>query len=256
MISLPIVKYVLTAALRDRLVLSLVLLVVLGASVSIFLGSAAVTESDQFTLVFAAGGLRIAAVLGLVLFIAFHIRRSFETKDVDYLLTRPISRVSFILSHALAVSLIALLFAVLISAALLAIGFKHAGPGYALWCTSLLVELVIIANASLFFAMVLPSAASSALAVFALYILSRLIGQLLGIVEVGGLEIPGFALLSVVMQVVSVIIPRLDLMGQTSWLIYGTTTESVGYVFIILQGLVYSALLITASLVDLIRKQF
>jgi len=254
MISLPLIKYVLTAAFRDKLVLSLFLLVLVGASLATFLGSSAVTESDQFTVVFASGGLRIAAILGLVMFIVFHMRRSFETKDVDYLLTRPISRISFLLSHAIAFSLLAIMFAVFVSAAVYFLGGATIESGFYIWSFSLMIEFMIMANAALFFAMVLPNAAASAMAVFALYLLSRLIGQLLGIVETG-LDLPGFIYLSYLMQFISLVIPRLDLMAQTSWLIYGPS-ENIGYLFIALQGLVYSALLVTASLVDLVKRQF
>ena len=41
-------KYILTAAMKDRLFLLFLLLAVLGVSLSIFLGSSAVTEKDQF----------------------------------------------------------------------------------------------------------------------------------------------------------------------------------------------------------------
>ncbi len=254
MISMPLVKYVLTAALRDRLILSLILLVLIGTSLSVFLGSAAVTESDQFTIVFASGGLRIAAVLGLVLFIVFHIRRSFENKEVDYLLTRPIGRVSFLLSHALAFTILAVIFALFIAASMLMLSGGEVSDGLLIWIFSVAIEFIIMANAAMFFAMVLPNAAAGALAVFAMYILSRLIGQLLGIVD-SGVDLPAFAFLSAMMQVISLVIPRLDLMGQTSWLIYGAS-EQVGYIYILLQGIIYTFLLITASLIDLVKRQF
>jgi uncharacterized membrane protein (DUF2068 family) len=256
MISGPIVRYVLKAALFDRIVISFLILIAVALSLSVFLGSAAATETDLFSLVFAAGGLRLTSVLGLVLFIVFHMRRSFETKDVDYLLTRPISRVSFIVSHAIAFSLLATLFSLLMTVAVFVMGGHAATEGFALWSTSMWVELIIIANAALFFSMVLPNAASGVLSVFSLYLLARLMGQILGIVDTGGLDLPGFQVMSMIMQFVSMIVPRLDLMGQTSWLIYGPGEDSVGYLVIALQGLVYTALLVSASCVDLVRRQF
>jgi hypothetical protein len=73
LISLPLISYVLRAAVRDKLVLSLLILMVVGTSVAIFIGSSAVIEADQFAMVFAAGGLRLAGVLGLTLFAVFFI---------------------------------------------------------------------------------------------------------------------------------------------------------------------------------------
>ncbi|HBR68524.1 MAG TPA: hypothetical protein DEA55_04015, partial [Rhodospirillaceae bacterium] len=68
---------VLTAAVRDKLVISLLVLLALGASMAVFMGSSAVIEQDRFAVVFASGGLRLASVLGLVLFVVFFVRRSF-----------------------------------------------------------------------------------------------------------------------------------------------------------------------------------
>jgi hypothetical protein len=46
--SWNVIKYVLKAALRDKLIISLLILVALGLSVSVFLGSTAVIEANEF----------------------------------------------------------------------------------------------------------------------------------------------------------------------------------------------------------------
>ena len=253
-ISWPTMRYVLAAAVRDRLIISLLVIIVLGAALSVFLGTAAYVEKYQFVLVFAAGGLRILSVLGLVLFCVFFVRRSFDNKDVDYLLSRPISRVSFIVSHAAAFSLIAVLLALASSIAVIMTAPITFGEGHVLWAVSLMFELIIMVNAALFFSMVLPSASTSALVVFGLYVLSRTIGILLGIVSSGLANSPLMAGLGAMMKFISLIIPRLDLMAQTSWLIYGT--GNISLLFICAQGIIFSALLMTAALVDLVRRQF
>lgn len=254
LISLPTVGYVLQAAVRDRLILSLLIVIALGTALSVFLGSAAYIEKYQFVLVFTAGGLRILSVMGLVLFCVFFIRRSFDNKDVDYLLSRPISRTSFILSHALAFSLIAVILGAASSVAVYMAAPITFSQGHVLWGISLISELIIMANAALFFSMVLASASTSAMVVFALYILSRTIGILLGIMASGLAASPLFKGLAFVMKFISIIIPRLDLTAQTSWLVYGS--GNIGLGFICAQGLIFSGLLITAALVDLVRRQF
>ena len=255
MISLPLVGYVLTAAIRDRLVLALLLLIAVSTSLSVFLGTTAIGEKALFAMVFAAGGLRFAGVIGLVLFVVFHIRRSFESRDVDYLLTRPISRPAFLLSHALAFSLMAILVAACVCAAVFMIAPHKVGDGHLLWAFSIVVEFIIMANAALFFAMVLPGAAACALAVFALYALSRIIGELLGIAG-QGYDIPGYQIMAYAMNGISLVVPRLDLMGQTSWLVYGDVAGQTSYWTVLAQGIVYPFLLVGAALVDLVRRQF
>lgn len=255
MISWPLIRYVLMAALRDRLILSLGVLVAVGAALSVFLGSGAFIESSQFALVFTAGGLRLAGAAGLVLFVIFYMRRSFENKDVEFLLSRPISRTSFILSHAIAFSVLAVFLAAMIGVAVCAVVVQAVGPGHGLWIFSLMMEYVLIVNAALFFAMVLQSASSGAMAVLGLYILSRLMGQLLGIASVGDAS-PISPLLNGTMNIISMIVPRIDLMTQTSWLVYPDSNTEIGVGFIAAQGFVYTGLLICAALIDLRRRQF
>ncbi len=252
--SSSLVRYVLKAAFRDRILISVLLLVVLGTSVSVFMGSSAVLEKSQFALVYTSGGLRFLSVLGLVLFIVFHVRRSFDTKDVEYLLSRPISRTSFLFSHVMAFSILAVFIGLATFAAVLVVAPKAVGYGHLLWGASLLVELVVMANAALFFSLVLPSAATGALATFSFYALARMIGQLLGISQ-SGIVLPGDKFLVFIMKLISLLIPRLDLMGQSSWLVY-PPDDSVGLVFILVQGILFSFMIVCAALIDLVRRQF
>lgn len=256
LLSPPLVYYVLLAAVRDRLVLSLLLFMAVGTALAVMLGSSAVVEADQFAIVFASGGLRLAGVFGLILFAVFYIRRAFDTKDVDYLLSRPISRTGFILSHAAAFSLLAIgvaFFAVLAITALAPQNFDIFG--YSQWALSLMIEYVMIINAALFFSMVISSAAGASMAVIGLYVLGRMMGQLLGIVDIG-LPVAGFDTLATLMQGVSLIVPRLDLMAQTTWLVYGPGEDAHLWKLILAQGVVYTALLVAASAIDLRRRQF
>lgn len=252
--SWPLVKYVLRAALRDRLVLSLIILLLLGTSLSVFMGSAAVTEKDYFSVVFAAGGLRFLGVLGLVLFSVFFIRRSFDARDVEYLLSRPIGRVEFLLSYAAGFSVLAAGLGLAQGACLYMVAPHMFGAGHMLWVASIIIENILMVNTALFFSMVLSSAASSAMAVLAFYVLARLMGQILGIIDHGS-KYFDMRILEYIMQAISSVMPRLDLMGQTSWLVYGPDS-GISYGFIFAQGFVFAALILLASLIDLVRRQF
>lgn len=252
--SLTVVSYIFKAAIRDKIVLSFSFIMVLCLCLSFFLGGSAVTEKSQFVLVFTAGSMRIAGMLGLVLFVTFFIRRSFETRDVEYMLSRPISRVSFILSHSLAFSLLAIIISAFIGAVVSVSAEEHISVSCLLWFASIVIEYIIMVNVAMFFSMVLSSASASALITVAFYVLARLIGQLLGIVESsiihGVYEHMGY-----VFQVISIIVPRIDLMGQTSWLVYGDV-DPLWFAKIAVQGLVFTFLVVWASVVDLVRRQF
>lgn len=249
-----LVQYVLTGAYRDKLVLSMLAVLIACMSLSIFFGSSSLIEKQQFTLVYTSGALRVSLMLGLILFIVFFIRRSFESKDVEFLLSRPLNRFQLIAAYSSAFSLIALCCALLCGAIVIAVAPNLAGQGHSLWILSLCAEAVIVANAALFFAMVLTSSAAGAMAAIGFYVLSRMMGEILGIMD-ANLSDKNIVALEWVMQIISVVMPRLDLMGQTSWLIYGAD-GSMSAVTILLQGGVFTVLLLAACMVDLSRRQF
>lgn len=250
----PLLGYIIKAAFREKLFLAIVLALVVTTSLSVFFGATALTEQDQFVRTFSAYGFRLFGVVAIVLFIINHIRRSFETRDVDYLLSRPIGRVSFILTHAAAFSIIAIMAALLLGGTTTAMQYNALHSGVWLWWISLAAEFVIMANVAMFFAFVLSSPTICMVIVFAFYVLSRLIGEILGILHRG----TGNAIVSAlgkVMEFISIFIPRLDLMGQTKWLIYGVPPEiSLGFVFG--QCFVFVLIIIGASTIDLSRRQF
>lgn len=253
---IKLTRYVLIAAFRDKLFLSFFLMLAVGVSLSIFLGSSAAIEQDQFSLVFAASGLRLASVFGMVLFVVFFIRRSFESRDVEYLLTRPISRFQYLVSNITAFAAIAIIFSTLIFACVFIMA-PHRGEdlSYLLWVFSIFAELVIIANVAFFFSMVLSSAVASVLITSAFYILARLMGQILGIIDTHH-QMGVMLYAEKMMLVISMFVPRLDLMGQSSWLLYGRPDGAIGYGFILMQMLLFSGLVLSAAMVDLKRKQF
>lgn len=273
MLSGPLVRYVLTAALRDRLLITLFVMIACGAGLGVFLGSAAVTEQESFSTVFGAGGLRFLGVTGLVLFISFYTRRAFDSKEVEFLLARPLSRLQFLFSHAFAFMALAVVIAFCVSVALLFSGKPNMG-GLLVWGFSLAGEYAVMAVAALFFAIMMSSAAGSALATLGFYALARLIGILLGIARLPGENI-FFEILNNAMELISVVVPRLDLLGQTSWLVYGVegaggivlradagaaaawALSALGPVgFIALQSVVFCGLLLSAAVFDFRRREF
>lgn len=272
MLSKPLIRYVLTAALRDRIAVTFFTMIVLSGSLAAFLGGASVAEPDAFAMVFGAGGLRILGATGVVLFCAFYIRRSFEHKEVEFLLSRPISRMAFLFSHAVSFIIIACIAAFSVSLAVAMLG-KPELSGLVVWGYSIAVEYAIMAVMAFFFSMVLSSAAGAALAALGFYVLCRLIGTLLGIAHAPA-DSKIFLALNKVMELISILVPRLDLMGQTSWLVYGfegagpvsvagepglfaSAFTHVGMTaFIGLQGAVFIGLVLVATAYDFTRRQF
>lgn len=254
--SIVLFRYIMTAALRDRVFLSFLVLLAIGTSLAVFFATSPVIEQDQFAIAFMAGGLRLLAVAGLVLFIVFYVRRSFDLRDVEFLLARPISRRVFLFSHVAAFSTLAMMIGVIIFLLIFVWARNSADlSGFYLWSAGMVFELVIVANVALFFSMILSSPVTCGFACLGFYVLARLVGQLLLITKIGT-GIKGFVFLQTIMQGVSFFIPRFDLMVQTSWLINGTGDSAVGYGFLVLQAGVFLAMIWAASLIDFTRRQF
>lgn len=252
--SSSLIQYVLKAAIRDKLIIAMLVLIALTSSMSIFMASSAITEQDQFLAVYASGSLRIVAILGLIVFTAFFVRRSFEHKDVEFILSRPISRINFVLSYAAAFSILAVIISAACGLALLAISPALLSSELLLWTFSIMIEAIIMINMAFFFSMILSSAATAVMGVLAFYVLARMMGQILGILA-SGTAGPVSQGIEVVMSMVSSITPRLDLMGQTSWLVYGIGPD-VNLMFIAIQGGIFLFLILIAALLDLVLRQF
>lgn len=253
-----LIRYVLLAAVRDRMIWGIIAISVLGACLSIFSGSAAIIEQSQFVVTYMAGGLRLLSLIGLVLFVVFFVRRSFDARDIEFLLTRPLSRRSFVLSHMTAFSILSVISGAFIALLVCVFTWKT-GPhlGALMWATGVTIEYMIVANAAFFFAMVLGSPVTAGLSTLGFYVLARMTGSLLAIAShsatSGAHE--AYHAAYFVTKVVATIVPRLDLMVQTSWLLYGGATWS-DWIFSVTQGGVFLVLLGAATLVDLKRRQF
>lgn len=250
----PLFRYVVLAAIRDKLFISVICLLAVTISLSIFFASSVVTEQDQFAQVFSAYGFRLFGSAILSMFVISYVRRSFEARDIEYLLSRPIGRISFVVTHAAAFSFIALCLSLLLGGALFAIIQIDPHAGVFLWWVSILVEFIIMANVAMFFALVMSSSSACMAIVFCFYLLSRLMGEILGILAKGAYGTVT-QILSKIMEVISIFIPRLDLLGQTKWILYGVP-DNVSLGFIVAQCAVFLFLIVGASVVDMHRRQF
>jgi ABC-type transport system involved in multi-copper enzyme maturation permease subunit len=260
LISWPLVGYVLKGARHDKLIIAMVVMIGIAMAMSFFMGSASMVEKTEFAFIYMAGSLRILGVIGLSLFLVFFFRRAMDNKDVDYLLSRPISRATFLLSHALGFGILAFVVWILVFGPICYIGrygMQNNMDGFLLWGAGYLAELLITTLVSFFFALILRSASVAAFACFAFYILCRLQGQLLGIIT-NKIDPGDHAqiFLANIMKSVSMFFPRLDLMGQTSWFLYGPQGANAGLGFIALQAGIFLALTFTAMMADFVRKQF
>jgi hypothetical protein len=83
---LTTMRYLLLTALRDKLFFALPTGVVMITALSLFLGGTSLVEQQEMAVVYSAGLGRIYIMVGLILFICFHVRRSFENREIEMLI--------------------------------------------------------------------------------------------------------------------------------------------------------------------------
>ncbi|HLN25136.1 MAG TPA: hypothetical protein VK558_14270 [Patescibacteria group bacterium] len=255
---LATLKYVLLTSLRDRLYVALASMVVAALVVSRLLAESGLVEGRQLSLAYASMSVRGLLVLGIVIFISFHVRRMYETREIETILSRPISRSVFVLSYAAGFMLVAAGL-VVPTGVLMAALLQADGVGAWLWSASLMLECVLVVALALFCSATLGSAVASALACLGLYALARLSTFFLDIAtsDPGHLtNIPGVGVaVHLLVTLISVLLPRLDLFGQTRWLIYGPDSQW-GIGMLAAQTAVYLPVILAATILDLRRKRF
>ena len=187
----------------------------------------------------------------VVMFVVTSMVRESNDKVAELLLSLPSSRTHFVVGKTAGYVLVALIVAIsqAIPLALIA-----PGKGLALWTASLMIELAIVAAASLFCVLSLTQTVSAIAATTAFYLLARSIGTIQLIAEGTGAHGAslGDKVISSVVAIVTLMVPSLDSMTQSSWLFESPDLQIL--VPIALQGGLYALLLSAASLFDISRK--
>jgi ABC-type transport system involved in multi-copper enzyme maturation permease subunit len=258
---LPIIRYTLITAVRDLLFIGLLAIIIIATLVSYLLGSTALTEQQQMTIAYIAGSNRIILMIGLIIFVCFHVRRFFENKEIEMILSRPISRLQFILSYWAAFALIAFLLTLALS---IIMSLYSSGDFLSLcyWSLSILCESLMMIAFAMVTALIFGSAVTSALSSLSFYFVCRMMGffavalqnKPLGSIPTQLSDILTW-LSEVVLLLISTILPRLDLFAKTSWLVYGIT-DLHDWLIVPIQSAIYLPILLLVAIFDFKNKQF
>lgn len=248
----PIAYYTLLEALRNKILLLALLAAAACLGLAQFLQEVAVTESVQIQAIISGGLLRFLAVFILAVFIISSMVREFNDKGLDILLALPIPRASYLSGKFLGFSLCGLALAVLFAALLL----LYSSPSQVvIWGCSLFFELWIITAFSLLCVLTFSQVVPAFSATLAFYLLARSIAafQLIGHGPL--IEDTSWAqqIINAIIAAIAAVLPRFDTFTQTEWLAYHTANWAT-LLPIAAQSLIYVALLGSAGLFDLYRK--
>jgi hypothetical protein len=249
-----LLRYILITALLDRLFLALPVMLALGAALVIFLSSSAIIEQREMAAALFGASSRLLIILGLVLFVCFHIRQAMAGGEIALILSRPISRGAFVMIYSASLVIVGLI-CVGVGSILLWICARPPLDGLLMWGGSLALEASLMILTAVFFGLILNSAVSSALGCLGFYVLARMSGLLVmlaGQTATGNLyeQILGKAF-----AVISLVIPRLDFFSRSEWLVYGWNAPEPGILWAILQSLVFIPLILAAAAIDFSRKR-
>lgn len=250
-----IFKYILLTGIRDRLYIGLFITLIAAFSLSIFLGSTALVEQQQMTAAYIAGSSRAILAIGMILFVCLNVSRAFENKEVEFIISKAISREKFVLGYLLGFLISAFLIFIPLIVAILFVT-KADKLGLLIWSATILSELLIIISFSLLASLILKNPFSAIMASFGFYIISRLMGVFVMAINLPQniAEAQGH-LLGSSLKFLSALFPRLDLFGQSSWLSYGIIDFS-NLKIVFFQSLIYIPLMIFMAFHDFKKKQF
>jgi ABC-type transport system involved in multi-copper enzyme maturation permease subunit len=251
---LPIARYTLLEALRNRLFWLALILVAAGLMFTQFLQQVAITESNQIQVALLAALVRVGAVFMLAAFVVTSMVREFNDKVMELILSRPLPRSSYFFGKLAGYAMVAFALALLFS---LPLALFAPAPRVALWGLSLACELLIVTAVSLFCVLSLTQVTSALAAVTAFYLLARAIGalQIIAANPLSDSTVLSQQFMTLAVDAIAFLLPGLDRMTQTGWLIYSmpAPAEITG---LLAQTAVYLLLLCGAALFDLQRKNF
>ncbi len=248
------IRYILITALRDWLFIGLFLGILVATAISATLGSTAFIEEKEMTLSFASSSSRLIMMAGLIVFVCFHIRSAFDTKEIDVILSRPISRSNLVISYWLGFSFVSLLLTIPVVAIIAFIGALNLN-GFIGWSASLILEMGIVVALALFSAFTMRSAVTAVLGCMGFYVLSRMMAFFVFTSNSGMFNDIKFTAMKWALQAISVLLPRLDFFAKSDWLVYGFVSDMDIQVCIV-QAIVFVPLLLAATMIDFRRRQF
>jgi Cu-processing system permease protein len=239
-------------AVRNRLVWLTVVVVVIAFGLAQFINQVAIAETREIQTALVAAPLRVAAVFIVAVFVITSMVRESSDKVTELLLSLPAPRSTYFFGKFAGYALVAVILALLCALPLLLLAQL---PGLALWTASLVCELLIVTAMSLFCILTLSQVVPALAAVAGFYLLSRSMAAM-QVIAAAPLHEPtlGDRVVKAVVEGIAFLLPAIDGMTQTNWLL-GAAASDVS-VTVFGQTAIYLVLICSAALFDLYRRNY
>ncbi len=248
---LPIARITLLEVARSRLAWLIGAVLLASLAIAGFLQQVAVIEARDIQAAIIAALLRACAVFFVVLFVVMSVVRELNDKFFELVLSQAMPRSSYLFGKFLGVAAAAAVIAVVLSVPVAVFAPVARVPA---WTLSLFGELLIMAAVSLFCVLTFTHVLTALSAAAAFYLLARSMAALQIISatsEQNVLLAPRIA--DWFIQGVALVMPRLDRMTQTGWLI-DAAPDAGALAGVLAQTVIYVALILGAALFDLYRQ--
>ena len=253
-VSWHLARLVLQEAWHGRYFLLISAEMLVAILLAALLGESALTEGAEIRIGTLAALLRFGSVLSLALFAISSMAREISDGVILVHLSLPVSRGVYLAARFLGLALVALFTVAGVAALLLLVA-----PPWPvlLWSVSLLLESLIVAGFALLCAIGLRHIPQAFAAVTGFYLLSRSVSTFEAIAahqaqqggDLSSLLARGF------LDVLAHVLPALDRYTSAAWLMSGgVDAGELGQLLV--QAVVYIALLFAVTLFDLYRKNF
>jgi ABC-type transport system involved in multi-copper enzyme maturation permease subunit len=217
-----------------------------------FTGELAITETRPIQAALLASMGRWFLVMTSALFVVTSMVREFNDKGTELILSLPVSKMTYYFGKYL--GFVALSVVMSISICLLLL--LYAEPlALLVWYISLVCETAIIISLSMLCLFTFSNVTVSFMVVISFYILSRSMEaiQLLSATPI--LETNTFSqeFMTGLANVIAFLLPDLNNFSKSDWLVYGIEDSNI--TLILMQTIIYLAILISAGIFDLSRKE-
>ena len=224
--------------------------ILVAAALAVFVSQVALTEGAALQAALLAAVLRACAVFLIAAQVASSTLREINDKGLELMLSLPLSRSTHYLGRL--AGFVACGVAMSVAFALLLLLWAPPAAAAA-WGLSLAVELALVAAAALFFAMTLSSVVAALAATAGFYLLARAMPGIQSIATRPLAEESWAGWLArQAVDVIALVLPRLDAATRSEWLLYGVDMRDYGWALAALA--IYAALLAAAGLVDFHRR--
>ncbi|MFK8067335.1 MAG: ABC transporter permease [Gammaproteobacteria bacterium] len=247
-----ITRFTLLEAFRNRLSWLFLILILIAIMFAEFMGGISITESHAIKTSLLGATLRIFAVFVSSLYVITSLVREINDKGLELTLSLPVSRSSYYFGKFFGYTLIVLAMTIVIGVCLL---FYAPAPVVLIWTVSLFCELLIISALCMLCVYTFTQVTVAITVVAAFYLLARSIDAI-QLMSRGPLIDPNSLVqvfMTKIVDLIAMVLPDLYRFNPSEWLIYfDTASDQIGSILI--QTVIYLAVLIAAGLFDLYRK--